>query len=375
MKIFNLLVSNRRIIAINFIILLFFIVTPSIALFTYRTAKNITRRTRGLSVDPRSNFKGFENKIISNQVFKEKDQLDIEFRSFLGWRPKNVQLKYTKINNPYNTRYSIGQSLSNSTWFFGGSTIWGFGIPDHSTIPSLYSLKTKNLVFNFGEQGWVSRQSLNQLISALGDGHKPKSILFYGGANDITVGCRKYHKYVPTYSQQQKLEKLIEDKDKIINLKKISKLLKEPYILISKKLIKRNSPSTFYDCINNKDKSIRIAKHLVNNWYIAFLISQSYDSQFYAVLQPYIDIDGLNFENPYLNSSIEELRTYNYVYPLIKEEVKKKCLIDPFFCLKFIDGSSWINPKKDVFFDTLHLTKQGNQLIVEELLKLDDGIK
>ena len=374
MKIFNLLVSNRRIIAINFIILLFFLVTPSIALFSYRTTKNIIRKTRGLSLDSRSNFKGFENKIISNKVFKEKDQLDLEFRSFLGWRPKNVEFKYTKVQNPYNTRYSIGQNLSDSTWFFGGSTIWGFGVPDHSTIPSLYALKTKNFVFNFGEQAWVSRQSLNQLISVLGDGHKPKSIIFYGGANDITVGCRNYHNYVPTYSQQQKLENLIEDQYKIINLKKISEFLKEPYILISKKLIKKNLSNTNYNCINNNDKSKLIAKHLVNNWYIAFLISQSYDLPFYAVLQPHIDIDGFNFKNLNLSSSLEELRTYEEVYPLIKEEVKKKCLVDPLFCSKFIDGSSWINPNENLFFDTLHLTKQGNQFIVDELSKLDNGI-
>ena len=49
--------------------------------------------------------------------------------------------------------------------------MWGTGASDNQTIPSHFHELTNKNVFNFGETGWASRQSLNQLISLIGDGN------------------------------------------------------------------------------------------------------------------------------------------------------------------------------------------------------------
>ena len=91
------------------------------------------------------------------------------YRSFIGWRREKVNFKYTKILGPYNARKSKGESINNSVWFFGGSTMWGTGSSDNHTIPSHFNSLTNIPVYNFGETGWNSRQSLNQLINVIGD--------------------------------------------------------------------------------------------------------------------------------------------------------------------------------------------------------------
>lgn len=73
---------------------------------------------------------------------------------------------------------------------FGGSTLWGVGVPDGSTIPSLLNaaLGRDYQVFNFGEHGHVSGQELNRLLGELVRGNVPDVVIFYDGINDAYVG-------------------------------------------------------------------------------------------------------------------------------------------------------------------------------------------
>ena len=59
------------------------------------------------------------------------------------------------------------------------------------TIPSYYAGLSKEKVMNFGVPDWDSRQSLNKLMNVIGDGNKPKKIIFYDGMNDIMHHCRE----------------------------------------------------------------------------------------------------------------------------------------------------------------------------------------
>ena len=83
-------------------------------------------------------------------------------------------------------------------WFFGGSTMWGTGASDSQTIPSHFNSLTNMSVYNFGQGGWNSRQSLNQLINAIGDNNNPSVVIFYDGVNDIQQ-CRSEIKILPAH--------------------------------------------------------------------------------------------------------------------------------------------------------------------------------
>ena len=89
---------------------------------------------------------------------------------------------------------------------FGGSTMWGYGVPDWGTIPAyLQSELQRRLgrdvcVVNFGELGFTSTQSLIQLMRRLQCGDVPDLVVFYDGVNDInyafTYGIPGIHRSV-----------------------------------------------------------------------------------------------------------------------------------------------------------------------------------
>ena len=74
----------------------------------------------------------------------------------------------------------------------GGSSLWGFGVRDDQTIPSLvarllseqgYRVEVKNLA----EIGYTSTQELVALDGELQAGYQPDVVTFYDGVNDTTA--------------------------------------------------------------------------------------------------------------------------------------------------------------------------------------------
>jgi lysophospholipase L1-like esterase len=79
-------------------------------------------------------------------------------------------------------------------WVFGGSTVYGAGVPDEATVPS-YLSSILNAdggrcveVTNFGVEGYVSNQELMLLEESLKRGGRPDRVVFYDGFNDAFVG-------------------------------------------------------------------------------------------------------------------------------------------------------------------------------------------
>lgn len=74
---------------------------------------------------------------------------------------------------------------------FGGSTMWGYGVPDWGTIPAYIQAGLEDAcVVNYGEMGFNSTQSLIQLVKLLEAGDIPDAAIFYDGSNDVTAAHR-----------------------------------------------------------------------------------------------------------------------------------------------------------------------------------------
>lgn len=77
-------------------------------------------------------------------------------------------------------------------WGFGGSTLYGFGVPDDQTIPShlqrilaeKYPAKLVEVV-NFGQPYWFSSVEVAAYVALLRSGRKPDMVFFFDGLNDI----------------------------------------------------------------------------------------------------------------------------------------------------------------------------------------------
>ena len=80
-----------------------------------------------------------------------------------------------------------------TVYVFGGSTTFGYGADDESTIPSFLSkLLNKNghryQVHNYGTNGSTFTAQVVRLTMLLRDGHRPDYVIFYGGANEVVAG-------------------------------------------------------------------------------------------------------------------------------------------------------------------------------------------
>ena len=358
-------------IGINIIIIGILLIAPAIFFRLYLKLKPTLFRLQNQATDPRAYYPTYSDKDFSVELLNESSKLLSDYRSFLGWRRQKVDFKHTKISGPYNARRSSGESLISSVWFFGGSTMWGTGVSDNQTIPSHFNSLTKESVYNFGEIGWNSRQSLNQLINAIGDNNEPSIVVFYDGVNDVVHQCRSEYTKMPTHSYEGKIQ--VSLKSRPIS-KNFTEFLLSPYAALANKLNNSNTSSKQFNCDTNELKARSVAQHLVNNWRTAYSLSQSKNFKFYGILQPTLFSTETNSE--YLASGEvkrhpELKRQYDAVYPLIVEEISKQCESDKNICTSMIDGTGWLNGNDNIFIDFCHINSDGNKEIARRIALLN----
>ncbi len=82
-----------------------------------------------------------------------------------------------------------------NVWVFGGSTTWGWGVPDFATLPSYLAQQLNQRsgqcyeVFNLGNIAYNSNQEVLYLMQELKEGSRPDVAVFYDGVNDMMVGA------------------------------------------------------------------------------------------------------------------------------------------------------------------------------------------
>ena len=365
-----------KVIGINIILILILLIFPALFYRLYQKLKPVFYKQLNQTLDRRSLYPTYSNKEFSIELLNEFYKLPANFRSFIGWRREKVKFKYTNISGPYNARKSKGESINNSVWFFGGSTMWGTGSSDNQTIPSHFNSLTNIPVYNFGESAWNSRNSLNQLINAIGDNKKPSVVIFYDGVNDIISQCRSEIKILPAHN----LEKYFQNALKPLPIQeRISKYILSPYIAIYRKfsinfpVVNQSKSKAYYDCDTNQAKALSIAQHLVNNWYTAYALSKSKSFEFYGILQPTLFTTKTNSEyfSPYevKNNSDLEIQ-FGIVYSQILKEIGRYCEYDKDFCNSLINGTDWLDGTNNIFIDFCHLNSLGNKVIAQRLKSL-----
>jgi hypothetical protein len=116
----------------------------------------------------------------------------LQYESYVIWRRAPFRGQTINVDNAgiRKTYYSSCDPENYTIWIFGNSSLWGTGVPDWFTIPSLLAKKyedagRKVCVKNFGEKGWVSTQELIELMLSLKQAaQKPDLVIFYDGVTD-----------------------------------------------------------------------------------------------------------------------------------------------------------------------------------------------
>jgi len=128
------------------------------------------------------------------ELFREQFvQGEGRYDALLGWRMEDTAGEYLNIVE--------GERVSRTTtapgdpvvvWFFGGSTMYGFGQRDEHTIPSeLVALAEAEGIaleaHNFGAQAYVNWQGVSLFADLLTTRPAPDLAVFYDGYNDLSL--------------------------------------------------------------------------------------------------------------------------------------------------------------------------------------------
>ena len=123
--------------------------------------------------------------------FRRSDAL--RWRPYVYWRRRPFGGRFINVDSSglriMPALAAAPSSRPLTVFMFGGSTLWGTGARDAFTIPALVArdLQAGGLsadVFNFGESGYVSTQSLVALLLELRSDRRPDVVVFYDGVND-----------------------------------------------------------------------------------------------------------------------------------------------------------------------------------------------
>jgi hypothetical protein len=290
--------------------------------------------------------------------------VDTEYFDFIGWRRqpysgKTITVDSAGIRRTLQVDADPGLD-TRSIGFFGGSTMWGTGVDDRNTIPSLFSAATARQTINYGESAWISQQSTNQLLRLAIDDAVPDVVVFYDGVNEVLHRCESTNTHHSGPLETEFRAKI--SWPYVSSLRyAIAPVMRWVGDIKAGAIFKSRSADLPYDCDVNTEKSQQVARSLVENWIVAKSIAERHGATFLPILQP-VSYIGEPTISHLLDSDRNPLldRQYNAVYPLIIQYAKE-------MGIDFIDLTSILDGPTIYYFDFCHVNARGNSRVVEVL--------
>jgi len=316
----------------------------------------------------------------AEKFFEEYFLLSTQYYDYVVWRHLPTHGETININLLGDRETVLSSNIQNDHkiyHFFGGSSMWGVGVNDENTIPSIFSKKHNVITINNGELSYISRQSIAKMISKYAtmkmDKNKGNTIIFYDGANDVSVGCRSEVTGVSSVREKQIQSFVSKNSYKTGESPVLSwQHIISPIIIFVNKFVGKlgvNNSESFYSCAKNKERAKEVAKSLVEVWRMASAIAHKNGDKFFAILQPVSYIGKPNLDHltsskkAGINFDPKVKKEFLAVYPLIRQFANEEK------DLKFIDLSNTYNSSEQVYIDNVHVTPQGHFLLVDELSK------
>ena len=344
------------------------------------------------------NYKDFpKNKAL--KIFQEYAAPGTQYHSFIGYRRNEFVGSTVNIDN-FGFRKSFNHQLNNSYWFLGGSTMWGTGSDDMSTIPSIFAKLTNKPVLNLGESGFYSFQEIIQLQILLANGYKPKMVIFYDGVNDGGRFCRRnefpqlQHSYTSRYSNMIKEIKTLRKNKKerkiidfeylglefksfflkpleyIQTLDEYNKTKSKKVSNIPLKEIKKKEKYMFCD---DKNYAERASQLTISSWINAYLILRERNIPVKFILQPTASYFPYEYNLEHIidhkkQAIINERESFIGYYDMLKEQWSIECKKFG-ICNLFLDLSKVYFKTKDtaIFIDRVHVSPNGNKIIAKKI--------
>jgi lysophospholipase L1-like esterase len=292
--------------------------------------------------------------------FEEFHSLRSRYMSHIGWRREVFEGKTIKLEGPYARRASVGaaQAGKRSVYFFGGSTMWGTGVDDANTIPSLVTQIGGFPAQNYGESGWIAHQSLSLLILLLQEGHRPDVVVFYDGVNDVAHKCRR--ELTPTSHAREQQIRAAMSNTKPQQVYGLQHMLK-PLMGLAGEIRRATARSeVLYDCHRSQEKAQQIADNLLQDWDVARRLIESYGGKFIAILQPVAFYGTSKLDSIRLSDTMR--KQFQAVYPLIKPKMAGRPGL--------YDLTAVLDHDEYFYVDFCHLSPNGNRYVAQKLVEV-----
>lgn len=324
--------------------------------------------------DGRANLSIYDKFDWSDRYYAEKRGLSSSYHDYISWRRNDYAGETINIvdgiRRSSNTDAVQGEPAQDGReyWFFGGSTTWGTGVNDDNTYPSVFARRNRAQVKNFGESGYIARQSLSLLQNQYITRQAPVSnvkrvVVFYDGVNDVMHRCRNEIEGLGTGREAQiQLVLLGGNWSFYRTFSQLSNYLDKT----SKKIANLFGAQdvSFYDCVSDPARARFIAETLVSTWRQARSAAQANGDEFIAILQPvaYIGSADVTYLNLHNATGKQVARQYEIVYPLIVDAAKASDI-------PFIDLTDAYDGCADCYIDFCHVGPQAHQLLVERMTR------
>ncbi len=307
--------------------------------------------------------------------FDEYERIQSSFEAFYGWRYEPFQGRTINIDEQGRRRTyeSEASPADRSVAFFGGSTLWGIGTDDATTIPSFYGkLDSERRAVNFGTIAFNAHQELNLLIKMLAEGYRPETVVFYDGVNDALQKCHVTNADAYGHAEEVMIRRVLKEHRRWSDpplhfaLMPALRLFEE-----AGKVLFRAAGTPSYDCDQRPAKAEAIARMLLTDWRIAREQAERHGARFLAVLQP--TAYGSRSRLDHIELDPVWGRQYDTVYPIVIGLLK-----DEFADLRdvFLDLQGALDQDEHFFIDWCHLSPNGNRIIagrIDEALRGRNG--
>jgi lysophospholipase L1-like esterase len=254
-------------------------------------------------------------------------------------------------------------------YLFGGSTMWGYGVPDFATIPAYLqtvldeALDRPVCVVNYGELAFNSTQEYITLLLQLRQGSIPDFVVFYDGANDTRNAFLNGEAGTP-----YNLSVVQQNSNPVTN--PLLDVARRNSYLVNYFIARQPAPNT-----EDREVAADLDQQIVDNYLettrMVESLAQVYGFQYTFIWQPVIVDCGKTLtaqEELQLNAlgvPMTELyrSTYQLMAPIAAEEG------DNLYSIATID--QWVNPPDgEMFIDSNHLLPPGNETIARTIASI-----
>jgi lysophospholipase L1-like esterase len=302
------------------------------------------------------------------------------YRNYVLWRRSPFTGEFININRD-GIRSTPGADCSANAYkvfTFGGSTLWGTGSPDWGTIPAYLQADFNApkhgpvCVVNFGESGYVSTQSVIQLMLELQSGNIPGLVIFYEGANDV------YAAYQSGRSTHQNANQIAAKLNKS-RPQFVTWIESTSSFRLSERLMTnlRQKPRDGTELVTYKTMGIDTAtltnsmvETYIGNYEIVNALAQKYGFGSLFFWQPQIAVGekSLTSEELEMRRELDPvlIEFYQSVYHRVQQVAKK------YENLYYI-ADTFDSANSQIYIDQVHVTPVGNRLIAERIFRVITG--